>query len=441
MLKGTNRYIIALLALVLLSVPTRAQDEAYGAFSPYSMYGIGDVTKSGTAYNRSMGGVGVATRDKRNINILNPASVTERDPQSFMLDFSIAQGNRYYKQGDMKSSNNTFNLNSIALSFPVWKSFSMYAGFSPFSDIGYKITAWETDPYIVSKTGAILNTVQGYGGLSKVYIGGGFSPFKGFSIGGEGQYIFGSLHKDNTFTMSDASYRSISSGYTLSLNSFKGKFGVQYSFPVSNKASMVLGATYELGADLRGSVDRFEIQTISSINDSTPSPRTMTEKLSKGKVRLASEIGLGLALKGGDKWTAEVNYFRSDWTSTGMDKVAGFANVGNAVFSASQAQSVRAGMSFVPNRNDVRYYRKTITYRAGTYWDQAYCNINGKNLYAFGLTFGATLPVFQLYNGLTVGFDVGQRSATGGGLVRERYFNINIGLNVHDIWFIKQRYE
>ena len=122
MLKGTNRYIIALLALVLLSVPTRAQDEAYGAFSPYSMYGIGDVTKSGTAYNRSMGGVGVATRDKRNINILNPASVTERDPQSFMLDFSIAQGNRYYKQGDMKSSNNTFNLNSIALSFPVWKS-------------------------------------------------------------------------------------------------------------------------------------------------------------------------------------------------------------------------------------------------------------------------------------------------------------------------------
>ena len=241
--------------------------------------------------------------------------------------------------------------------------------------------------------------------------------------------------------MSDASYRSISSGYTLSLNSFKGKFGVQYSFPVSNKASMVLGATYELGADLRGSVDRFEIQTISSINDSTPSPRTMTEKLSKGKVRLASEIGLGLALKGGDKWTAEVNYFRSDWTSTGMDKVAGFANVGNAVFSASQAQSVRAGMSFVPNRNDVRYYRKTITYRAGTYWDQAYCNINGKNLYAFGLTFGATLPVFQLYNGLTVGFDVGQRSATGGGLVRERYFNINIGLNVHDIWFIKQRYE
>ena len=152
-------------------------------------------------------------------------------------------------------------------------------------------------------------------------------------------------------------------------------------------------------------------------------------------------MGFGLALKGGDKWTAEVNYLRSDWTSSGMDKVTGFANVGNAVFSASQAQSIRAGMSYVPNRNDIRYYRKKITYRAGTYWDKAYCNIDGRELQAFGLTFGATFPVYQLHNGLTVGVDIGQRGALDGSLVRERYINFNIGLNVHDIWFIKQRYE
>ena len=317
----------------------------------------------------------------------------------------------------------------------------MYGGLSPYSSLGYNISAWETDPAVIAMTGPILNTVKGYGSLSKLFLGGGFVPFKGFSIGGEAQYIFGNLHKDNSFTMSESSFRSIKSGYTLGLNTVKGKFGVQYAFPVSNKASMVLGATYELAADLKGSVDRFEVQVISSINDSTPSPRTFSEKLGKGKVRLASEMGFGIALKGGDKWTAEVNYLRSDWTSTGMDKVTGFANVGNAVFAASQAQSVRLGMSYVPNRNDIRYYRKKITYRAGTYWDQAYCTIDGKSLNAFGLTFGATLPVFQLNNGLTVGVDIGQRGALSGNMVRERYINFNIGLNVHDIWFIKQRYE
>lgn len=41
-----------------------------------------------------------------------------------------------------------------------------------------------------------------------------------------------------------------------------------------------------------------------------------------------------------------------------MDKIPGFASVGNAVFSASAAQSLRAGFAIVPNRNDIRYYRK-----------------------------------------------------------------------------------
>ena len=441
MRKGTIRNILLGFALIFCSLTSWGQEEAYTSYSPYSMYGIGDVSRFGSAYNRSMGVIGIATRDRRNINILNPAAVTERDIQSFMFDFSLSQGNRYYAQGDIKSSNNTFNINNIIISFPVWKSFAMYGGVTPYSSIGYNISAWEKDPAIVAVTGPILNKVEGYGSLTKLFLGGGFSPFKGFSIGGEAQYIFGNLHKDNSFTISNTSYRSIKSGYTLGLNTIKGKFGVQYAFPVSNKASMVLGATYELGADLKGTVDRFEVQTISSINDSTPSPRTFSEKLGKGKVRLASEMGFGIALKGGDKWTAEVNYIQSDWTSTGMDKVAGFANVGNAVFAASQARSIRAGMSYVPNRNDIRYNWKRITYRAGTYWDQAYCTIDGQSINAFGLTFGVTIPVFQLNNGLTFGVDIGQRGAMNGNLVRERYINFNIGLNVHDIWFIKQRYE
>ena len=146
-------------------------------------------------------------------------------------------------------------------------------------------------------------------------------------------------------------------------------------------------------------------------------------------------------MKGGDKWSAEVNYLRSDWTSTGMDKAVGFANVGNAVFSASTAQSVRAGFSYVPNRNDIRYYRRRVTYRGGAYWDQAYCKIDGMDLNAFGLTFGATLPVLRVNNGVTIGVDVGQRGSRSNNLIRERYFNINIGLNIFDIWFIKTRYE
>lgn len=441
MLKGKFDKILLIIAVMFCTLPMGAQNDAYNTFSPYSMYGIGDLSKFGTAYNRSMGGVGIATRDKRNLNILNPAAVTERDIQSFMFDFSISQGNRYYAQNDIHSSNNTFNINSITMSFPIFKPMAMYVGIAPYSDIGYKVSAWETDQNIIAHTGSILNTVQGYGGLYNLYSGVGYNLFKGFSVGGELDYIFGNLHKDNSFQMASSSHRSISSGYTMTLKAMTGKFGVQYAIPVAKDVSVVVGATYKLQTNLRGTVDRFEIQTISSINDSTPSPRTYSDTLGNGKVKLASEIGVGLALKGGDKWTAEVNYIRSDWSSTGMDKVIGFANVGNAVFSATTSQSIRAGFSYVPNRNDIRYYRRRVTYRAGAYWDQAYCKIDGNDLNAVGLTFGATLPVFRLYNGLTVGMDFGQRGSKANGLVRERYVSFNIGLNIHDIWFIKTRYD
>ena len=441
MLRGKFDKILLILALAFCTLNSSAQNDAYNSYSPYSMYGIGDLSRFGTAYNRSMGGVGIATRDKRNINILNPAAVTERDIQSFMLDFSITQGNRYYAQKDMHSSNNTFNINSIIMSFPIFKPLAMYFGIAPYSDLGYKITAWEKDQNIIAHTGPILNTVQGYGGLYNLFSGAGITPFKGFSIGGEINYIFGNLHKENSFEMASSSYRSIDSGYNMTLKALTAKGGVQYSFPVAKEVTAVVGATYKFGADLKGTVDRFEIQTISSINDSTPSPRTFSDKLDKGRLRLASEAGFGIALKGVDKWTAEVNYLRSDWTTSGFDKEIGFAVVGNAVFSATTAQSFRAGFSYVPNRNDIRYYRKRVTYRAGAYWDQAYCKVDGMNINAVGFTFGATLPVFRLNNGVTIGMDFGQRASKTGNLVRERYINFNIGLNVHDIWFIKTRYD
>lgn len=441
MLRKTVGKLFLLTALSFCTLPVGAQNEAYNAYSPYSMFGIGDISKQGTAYNKSMGGVGIATRDKRNINILNPAAVTAREDKSFMADFGMAQGNRYYAQHDVKSSNNTFNIYDFVISFPVYKSLAMYAGFTPFSDIGYDMTSKVTEPSIISQTGVITNTVQGYGGMTDIFLGAGFNVFKGLSIGVEGQYYFGNLHKDNTFTMSNSTYRNISSGFNMNLHTFTAKFGVQYETSLAGNVSAVVGATYRLGTSLRGEVERYEIQTISSINDSTPSPRTYIDTLGRGNVKLASEIGVGIALKGGDKWTAEIDYIRSDWSSSGMNKVPGFASVGNAVFSASTSQSVRTGFSIVPNRNDIRYYRKRVTYRAGAYWDQACCKLDGNTINAVGVTLGATLPVFRWSNGLTVGVDFGQRGSLTGNMVRERYVNFNIGINVFDIWFLKPKYD
>ena len=84
---------------------------------------------------------------------------------------------------------------------------------------------------------------------------------------------------------------------------------------------------------------------------------------------------------------------------------------------------------------------KTCTYRAGLYYDQEYYTVNNMSVNTFGITIGATLPVFRLYNGLTLGVDFGQRAANRHDMIRERYVMFNIGFNIHDIWFQKPRYN
>ena len=97
---------------MLASVAAFAQTTVSSA--PYSCFGVGDIMTSGTAYTRSMGGVGVALRDNLYLNTVNPASITERDSLSFLADFSVSAANRYFRQSDARSASNTFNIGDLA---------------------------------------------------------------------------------------------------------------------------------------------------------------------------------------------------------------------------------------------------------------------------------------------------------------------------------------
>ena len=60
------------LALAVI-VPCMAwgQTSSINAFSPYSMYGLGELRTPGTLQTRSMGGVGVGMRNAAAVNLLN----------------------------------------------------------------------------------------------------------------------------------------------------------------------------------------------------------------------------------------------------------------------------------------------------------------------------------------------------------------------------------
>ncbi|MBR4788395.1 MAG: hypothetical protein IK030_01620, partial [Bacteroidales bacterium] len=71
--------ILAAALLAAFSLPAFAQSGEYSSYSPYSIFAVGNLTQASSAYNYSMGGVGVASRNHRYLNTVNPAAVAVRD--------------------------------------------------------------------------------------------------------------------------------------------------------------------------------------------------------------------------------------------------------------------------------------------------------------------------------------------------------------------------
>jgi hypothetical protein len=431
--------ILILSVFLIIGVSMHAQDGTYGAYSPYSIYGIGDISKEGTAFNKSMGGVGLATRNRRFINYLNPAAVTARDTLSFMADFGMEQSNKVYRQGDLRSAHNTFNIYNFVMSFPIYRSSAFMVGITPFSDIGYDFSSYETDPDIIGQTGNISYDSYGTGSVYQLFAGAGVTFWKRLSIGAEAIYYFGNLDKVTQMNYSSSSYRSLNSGSDLMVRGTTGKFGLQYEQKLGGDVSMTIGATYRLSTSMKGNSLNYRYATQDGILDTL---KHNDSDLRKAGLRIADELGVGISVKGGEKWSAEINYLRSDWRKSGFDSADGFSVVSDTeAFTSTVSQSFRAGFEIVPNRNDIRYYFRKCAYRAGVYYDQSYYKLNGNNVNSMGLTLGITLPVFRLYNGLTLGVDLGQRASTRNNMIRERYATFMIGFNIHDIWFQKVQYK
>ena len=428
----TDRIWIAVASL-LLALPLSAQNGAYNGYSPYSVYGIGDLHAAGTAYNASMGGVGIATRNKRFINTMNPASITARDSLSFMADFGLSGKFSLFTQDDLKGTKTLFNINDFVISFPMWRRTAFMVGIQPFSDTGFsmaytdKITSGDQS---IGYTGNRAYGAYGDGGLNQFFVGASALLWNRLSIGAQYNLFFGTISKYSISQFSDASYRGQTMGDTLQVRAHTAKFGLQYEQPIGT-GKLVVGATYRLKAKVSGHA--VEYSNISELD-------LGRHELDKDNITLGDELGVGLSYAQGDKWSMEFDYIRGDWTDSNFDAVRGFRNNGVYSFATSKSQSFRAGFELTPNRNDIRYYLRRCTYRVGAYMDQSYYQVDGNNITSAGITLGMTVPVYQGYNGITFAIDLGQRGF-GNAFVKEKYLGFHVGFNIFDIWFRKPQYQ
>lgn len=424
-----NRFLTVVVLLSCAWAAKAQTDGTYSGFSPYSVFGVGQMHQPGTAWNRSMGGVGIAARSNRYVNILNPASITARDSLSFMADFGLSGRISLFTEGDKKALNTTFSIDDFVISFPLWKHTAMMLGVTPVSDVGYNISYTEMDV----DTGYRTFTSSGNGGIYQIFGAFAGTLWNRLSLGAEINYRFGNINKKASTSYDESSMRDMASGDSLQVNNFTARLGVQYEHPLTHSTSLTVGATYKFSTKLNGYSIHYEER-------GSYDRRRISAALGEKSMKMGDELGIGISYRNADRFLVELDYTRTDWSRSRLDEVKGFSNVGDVTFSQSVGQAVRAGVAFTPNRNDIRYFMKRCTYRAGAYFDQSYYTVDGAHVNAVGITLGMTVPVFRGYNGITVGLDFGRRGLATS-QVKETYFGFNLGFNVFDIWFQKRPYE
>lgn len=430
MFRRWNKSFYTLLITLLVPLVASAQtDGTYSGYSPYSVYGIGQLHQAGTAWNRGMGGVGIAARNRRFINITNPASVTARDTLSFMTDFGLTPKLGWVSNDGKNAYHTTFNIEDFVISFPMWNHTAMMVGITPFSDVGYSVSSSYTDIY----TGKNSFASFGNGGIYQVFAAAGITLWNRLSVGVQGSYVFGNIDKSASQSYADDTYLSYHIGDSLQVRSFGVKAGVQYEQPLSTTSFLTIGATYRISTGIGG-------HHLHYLEEGSYYKESYEDDLAGYDVRFGDELGLGLSYRKSDDFLVEVDYTRGDWRKSGFELVQGFSNKGDRTFASSVGQAVRLGLEWTPNRNDIRYFLRRCTYRIGAYYDQSYYTVDGKHVDAVGLTLGMTVPVFRYYNGISLGLDIGQRGLVPGQL-KERYIGFNLGFNLFDYWFQKPMYE
>lgn len=426
--------------MFLLPLAVTAQRSSLNTYSPYTLYGIGDILSPATANLRSMGGTGVAFRNNSTvnphdiaINPVNPASYSSMPRKAFILNFEVEGSGHYLKDNSTKSSFNGFNIRNVSILFPVAKKLGFGLSVSPYSSVGYKIEERVNDPPMLAEVGELVKRYEGEGDITQLKFGLGYELFKNFSIGAEMHYYFGYI--DRTLNVDIISYLGDEGYYNTyrsqSMDYSKMSFGAGFQYDVISNTDNILtiGGTYRMGRSLKPRTKDFLSSNDIGIDTTYFNRRT-------GSITLADVYSLGVFYHR-SKISVGADYSFSNWGSSNRGR-------GHDAMRYINTSSVRLGMQYTPNRYDVRRYFNRLTYRVGFIYDEYYMSFKGKRLSDKAVTLGLGIPVkMGSPTNFNVGLEVGRKGMKQAGLVKANYFKVSLGFSLfgEDYWFRKQKYD
>lgn len=410
-----NRKIIFVIFLsIFFTIAGNSQIE----YSPYSMFGVGQVENTGFGAYKALGGTGIAFSSQNALNNINPASYDGIDSLNFLYEFGLSLNLTTYDFNKESLTRNDGNIQYLAIGLRPTRLWALSLGMMPYSKVDYIISS--TDQ-INGETTIYDKTFTGDGGINKFYIGNSFRLKENLVIGVNFSMLFGTITKTET---AEQAYDFL--GYNVEriqkIVCPSIEFGIQYSINFRDDR-LTLGAIY---------AQHKELLTISMLKVSTPDVNytEFDDIEDTDQFEIPQKIGFGLAYKRSNKWRFGIDYERRNWKSIEFE---------NPLLQTRNSDRFSVGVELFPKEDNYKGAGK-LHYRLGANYNKSYLEVDNIPINSFAITAGIGFKAKNQLSMINLSFEYGQNGSTQKGLIKEKYWQINLSLSLREIWFQRRQY-
>jgi hypothetical protein len=413
---------VVLFAIILAIIPSVVLAQG-STTSPYTRYGYGKLADKSFAPQRAMGGIGYGLRNSQYINPMNPASISNVDSMTFMLDMGVTGQMGWIEDGPDKSKRINGNLEYIALQFPLLKKMGVSAGLEPVSYVGYKTGDSESIGEDYS-----IYTAEGSGGLSQIYGALSYAFLDRFSAGVKFAYLFGNVNHQVARSFSVSGSTSTIKRDTIFNNGLTYELGLQYHQEIGKYRSLVLGAVYSPKIAINGKETRV----------SFPSSGDTYQVLRDSIFEMPETYGFGASYNQLNKLTIGADVTYQKWAD------ARFKDQKNAF---NDRLKFNLGGEIIPNLMNNKYYNR-VRYRGGLYYSKSYLVASSSadsdstsGYKEYGVNVGLGLPMPDRRSFVNVALEYSLLSPNVNTFIKEQYFKLTVSYTFNELWFLKRKVQ
>jgi hypothetical protein len=399
--------------------------------SPYAAFGLGDVQNQNNVEISAMGGVSTAYISDINnsFNFENPANNKNLELTSFKLE--ATNENNMFKSDKMDTNKHSTYLNNISIAFPLSPKVKFGLAYQPYSSKRYNMLISNT----LADGTVEAQSFRGEGTLNNLKAAVSYTIVPEFSVGFKANYYFGNLYDINELGRSNSE---LTNGYQThnSIKNFNFSFGANYQKTFWNDRKLTFGATTTLG-----NTNKMKTEFVNSTYYYNSKSEKVYETIVEQKTQesdnlIPMKVSFGAGYGNAYKWFvgSQVDYKKGEE----------ILFLGKQ-FAYQDSYKFAAGGWYLPNQNNFRNYFSRVIYRFGAYYEKGNLRLNNRDINAFAVTAGASLPFknnsINKMSSIDLGIEIGKRGTVENNLINQTFVNLKIGINFADKWFGKRLYN